>query len=68
MAATAVRYVNLQRDSDGLTYARKAMIMTGMAPNTNGLWEEGQLSSKLQEIVKKHRAHFEVMVVGSIAT
>ena len=36
LAADAVRDVNRQRDGDGLTYARKAMILRGLALNTNG--------------------------------
>lgn len=35
------------------------MIMTDMAVNKNGLWEEGQLSAKLEEINKNHRNHFD---------
>lgn len=37
LAAAAIRIVNLQRDADGLIYVRNAMIMTGMALNTNRL-------------------------------
>lgn len=37
----AVRDVNRQKDSNRLAYARKAMIMAGMALNTNFVWEEG---------------------------
>ena len=37
LAADAVRDVNRQRDADGLTDGRKAMILTGMALNTNGV-------------------------------
>lgn len=59
LAAQAVRDVNMQKDENGLTYARKAMIRTGLALNVNGIWEESQLFPKLQEIIKKHRSHFE---------
>ena len=51
--------MNAQRDSEGLTYARKAMIMTGIALNTNGRWEESQLTPQLQAIIQKYRPHFE---------
>lgn len=47
-AADSVRDVNSQRDKSGLSYARKAMIRTGMSFNVNGLWEEKQLCSPLQ--------------------
>ena len=35
------------------------MIRTGMALNVNGEWEELHLFAELQEIIAKHRVHFE---------
>lgn len=35
------------------------MIMCGLALNTNGLWEEKQLTPKLQSTIGKHRHHFD---------
>ena len=37
----------------------QAMILCGMARNTNGRWEFGQLKPVLQNIVQKHKAQFE---------
>lgn len=37
--------INSQWDIDGLSYARKAMIICGIVRNTNGVWEESQLKS-----------------------
>ena len=34
------------------------MIITGMALNTNGLWEERQFFPNLQNIINKYRNHF----------
>ena len=51
LCAAAARKLNEQRDKNGLTCARKAMIRTGMARNWNGLWEEKQLSQELQGII-----------------
>lgn len=59
VTANAVREVNQQRDRNGLKFARKAMIRTGMSLNVNGLWEESQLFDKLQVIFAKHRSHFD---------
>ena len=59
MVANSVRDDNAMRDNNGLSYARKAMIMCGMALNTNGLWEVSQLKPSLQNIVRKHRAIFD---------
>ena len=58
LAADAVRDVNAQQDRNGLSYAMKAMIRTGMGLNLNGKWEECQIFFHLQEIVAKHRNHF----------
>ena len=58
LASDADRDVNGQRDKNGLSYARKAMIRTGMGMNVNGVCEEKQLFSNLQAIVAKHRNHF----------
>lgn len=59
LSARCVREVNMQRDADGLRYGRKAMIMTGLALNTNGQWEIGQLTPELQRIVRKHQTVFD---------
>lgn len=59
IAAQAVRDVNKQRDENGWTYARKAMIRCGLAKQPNGLWEISQLFPHLQNIVHKHRNHFD---------
>lgn len=58
LSASAVQDVNAQRDKEGLRYARRSMIMTGISLNGNGNWEELHLSQQLQSIVAKHRAHF----------
>ncbi|MEM7298840.1 MAG: hypothetical protein AAF391_11305, partial [Bacteroidota bacterium] len=44
LAADSVREVNGMRDANGLSYARKAMIMTGMSLSVNGTWSESQLT------------------------
>lgn len=59
LAARVVREVNHQRDENGITYARKAMILTGMALSVNGQWQVEQLTPELQKIVKKHPEAFE---------
>ena len=62
LAAAAVRDVNTQRDRNdrtGLTYARKAMIRTGLALNLKGLWEEKQLSYELQAIIAENSSCFD---------
>lgn len=59
LAAAAVQHVNDQRDTNGLTFARKAMIRCGLSLDVNGVWHEKQLSPELQEIINTHRVYFE---------
>ena len=59
LAAESVREVNAQKDKNGLSYARKAMMRTGMSLNLNGKWVESQLFLNLQGIIAKHRNHFD---------
>ena len=58
-ARDVIRNVNEQRDKNVHSYARKAMVRTGLSLNFNGEWEEAQLSHELREIVAKHRNVFE---------
>ena len=59
LAARCVCEVNQQRDADGISFARKAMVITGLALNTNGQWEVQQLTPELQRIVQKHQTVFD---------
>jgi hypothetical protein len=63
LAASSARAVNLIRDKDGISYARKAMIRCGLSLDVTGQWHTGQLSSELQTIIKKNRKFFEGSVV-----
>jgi len=65
-AAAVVRDVNGMRDSDGLTYARKAMIRCGMALDLNGQWRVSQLFPHFQNIIAKHKEYFEGKSVNDI--
>jgi hypothetical protein len=55
----AVQPVNAMRDANGIGYARKAMIRCGLWLDVTGRWHVPQLSVELQQIVGKHRPHFE---------
>ncbi|KAL3695584.1 hypothetical protein R1sor_009660 [Riccia sorocarpa] len=59
LAADSVADVNSQRDANGISYARKAMIRCGLSLNINGRWEECQLQPELQNIIHKYRDQFE---------
>jgi hypothetical protein len=53
----------MQRDANGLTYARKAMIRCGLALDVTGKWRIQQLTPQLQTIIATHRNHFDGEVV-----
>jgi hypothetical protein len=59
LAAKAVQLVNAMHDADGIGYARKALIRCGLSLDVTGQWHVPQLSLELQQIVGKHRAHFD---------
>lgn len=59
LAAESVRAVNAQRDKNGLTYARKSMIRCGLSKDVDGVWRIEQLFPALQNIIAKHRNHFD---------
>jgi hypothetical protein len=63
LAAESVRRVNAMKDSNGIGYARKAMIRCGLSLDITGEWHVKQLSPELQSIVAKHAAHFNGEVV-----
>lgn len=58
LAADVVREVDNQRDSDGVSLSRKAMMGCGMALNLNGRWEVRQLFPHLQSIVARYPDNF----------
>lgn len=59
LASEDLRQVNAMRDKNGVQYARKARIKTGMSSNLNGRWEKSQLKDDLQTIITKHGNRFE---------
>jgi hypothetical protein len=67
-AASSVRAVNLIRDKNGISYARKAMIRCGLSLDVTGQWHTGQLSSELQTIIKRHCKFFDGSVVPQFGT
>ena len=52
LAVQAVKKVNAERDRNGLTFARKAMIRCGLARDVTGEWRVQQLKPELQEVIK----------------
>ena len=59
LAANAVQEVNSCRDSQGLTYVRKAMIRCGLSLDVTGQWHIEQLNPDLQNIIQNHRNYFD---------
>lgn len=58
LAAKCVNLFNNMRDSNNISYARKAMIRCGLALDVDGIWKVSQLSNELQEIVARHHLNF----------
>lgn len=50
--------MNRQLDKNGMKYAVKAVVRTGISLNYNGRWEECQLSYEIQKIIAKYRNYF----------
>lgn len=61
LSAKFIWEVNLQRDYNGLTFTRKALIILGLVLNTNGAWELLQVTPKLQGILARHMTAFEAL-------
>lgn len=55
LAADAVKDVNNQRNQNVISYARRAMVITGMSLNLNGSWYEDQLNDELQSLIAQYR-------------
>lgn len=53
-------------DKNGISYARKAMIITGFLLGTNGVWSDSQLSGDFQAIMEKHSAHLDGLPVNPV--
>lgn len=51
LADECIQAVNNKRDSNGLTYARKAMISCGLSRHVDGRWHEAQLFPHLLKII-----------------
>ena len=58
LAKQTVQNVSNQRDGDGITFARKAMIRCGMSLYLNCRWEVEQLTPALRRIVDEQKAQF----------
>jgi hypothetical protein len=64
LAADSVKAVNLQKDKNGVSYARKAMIRCGMSLGIDGSWSVNQLYPHLKKIVKKHLEHLKTSLAN----
>lgn len=58
LSSHAVADVNAHRDENGISNARKELLICGLSFNWNGPWEERQLKLELLNIINKYRALF----------
>ena len=63
LAADSVKDVNREVDCDHISYARKAMIRSGMSLAIDGTWNIHQLFPHLQDIIEKYQQIFEGQLV-----
>ena len=63
LAADSVEDVNREVDCDHISYARKAMIRSGMSLAIDGTWNIHQLFPHLQDIIEKYQQIFEGQLV-----
>lgn len=59
LAAESVAEARKKVDSNGLNFARKAMIRCGLSQDTDGVWRESQLKPELQTLIEKYRDLFD---------
>jgi hypothetical protein len=57
--AECVKILNSQFDRHGMTWAHKAMVLTGTGLPLDGVWKVSMLTSGLQEIVKNYPDYFD---------
>ncbi len=65
LAADVIREVNMVRDKDGVSFARKAMLQCGLGLK-NGVWKISQLKPERQGIIHENRSHFDGEPVPSL--
>ncbi len=65
LAADVIRVVNMVRDKDGVSFARKAMLQCGLGLK-NGVWKISQLKPEIQGIIRENRSHFDGEPVPSL--
>ncbi len=65
LAADVIREVNMIRDKDGVSFARKAMLQCGLGLK-NGVRKFSQLKPELQGIIRENRSHFDGEPVPSL--
>ena len=59
LAVDSVEDVNSQVCTNGISFARKAMIQCGLALDIDGTWRINQLFPHLQEIIAMHQQYFD---------
>ncbi len=65
LAADVIREVNMIRDKDGVSFARKAMLQCALGLK-DGVWKFSQLKLELQGIIRENRSHFDGEPVPSL--
>lgn len=59
LAADSVAEARKKVDSNGLNFARKAMIRCGLSLDVDGIWREKQLKPELQTLISKYKSLYD---------
>ena len=57
-AAECIMELNVYKDKNGKTWARRAMVGCGLSVDDDGAWRIQQLFTHLQKIVEQYPDHF----------
>jgi len=57
-AKEVIDSINERTTTEGVTWARKSLIMTGLAPDIDGVWKVSQLTQELIRMVLDNLEYF----------
>lgn len=50
-----ITLMNYMRTKDNFSFARKSMVICGLFKDVNGMWNTGQITQQLQDIITEHQ-------------
>lgn len=65
LGADAVKDASARIDDNGLNFARKAMMTSGLSKDVEKVWKVGQLRTELQAMIRRNQGLFDSVVAGT---